>query len=400
MQRSTAKQRPFSIICLSPQEWDAPLPTNRQQIMRRAGRQGHRVLFVETGDFLGKHLLRLLRGPARGSLLAKIIRTSAVAPGVEVAKAPNVLPWGQRFRVSAAVNGRVAARVVGRRAKRLPEPRVAWLYDPRASWAIGRSGDRLALYDCVDDYAEQASGRRNRALVAAADREAASRAQLVFTTTEALRRRHLAANPLTELVGNVADYGHFARAADRTIARSDLVGLPRPVLGFAGNLLASKLDLELFEAVSTRPEVGSVLVAGPADEQLRPLLERYAAAGTVIWIGPVAYAEVPAVVAAFDVGLIPYAANDYTRNVFPLKLYEYLAAGKPVVASGLPELRGMEPEVVVAEGPEAFADAAVAAIGRCSPAEVSRRQALAAANTWETRTATLLNRVERALAEA
>ena len=73
------------------------------------------------------------------------------------------------------------------------------------------------------------------------------------------------------------------------------------------------------------------------------------------WLGPKPYDELPRYVAAFDVGIIPYAANSYTPSCFPLKLYEYLAAGKPVVASGLPALAGMEPRRRArAEGVESF----------------------------------------------
>ena len=72
--------RPFSIVCLSPQEWDAPLPTNRQQIMRRAAAQGHEVLFVETSHFLGRHRLRLVRGGFRPSLARRLLAAERAAP--------------------------------------------------------------------------------------------------------------------------------------------------------------------------------------------------------------------------------------------------------------------------------------------------------------------------------
>jgi glycosyltransferase involved in cell wall biosynthesis len=96
------------------------------------------------------------------------------------------------------------------------------------------------------------------------------------------------------------------------------------------------------------------------------------------------------------VALIPYLENDYTRSCFPLKLYEYLAAGKPVVATGLPELRGMEPDVVVAK-PDEFAAAAARALELETPADVERRSAIAARNTWETRAARLLELVSAEL---
>jgi len=95
----------------------------------------------------------------------------------------------------------------------LPQPLVLWLYDPCLAPAVGRCGEAFAVYDCVDDYAEQASGARNRALVAAADRRAATDARLVFTTTSALQRRHVLNNPRTHLVRNVGDFAHFSPAA-------------------------------------------------------------------------------------------------------------------------------------------------------------------------------------------
>ena len=111
----------------------------------------------------------------------------------------------------------------------------------------------------------------------------------------------------------------------------------------------------------------------------------------VVWTGPVRYEELPTIVAAFDVGLIPYAENEYTRNVFPLKLFEYLAAGKPVVATGLPELEGLEPDAVVAHELGEVEAAIAAALARTSEEDVERRQALAAENTLDARTERLLS---------
>ena len=382
----------FSIVCLSPQDWATRLPTNRQQIMRRAAERGHDVLFVETGSFLGAHLLRLLRGPGRRSLAARLFAGETVAPRVTVRKAFNVLPWGQRYTISDRVNGWISARVVSHASRDLPSPRVTWLYDPRATWAIGRSGDEFAVYDCVDDYPEQTDGARNYRLIAKADRQAASLSRLVFTTTTPLYERHRAANEKTHLVGNVADFDHFAPAVDRSIAPPELQHLARPVLGFAGNFLRGKVDLDLIDDLAAQLETGSLVLAGPAaDTDVAARLRKTASQANVVWLGPVDYDALPSVVAAFDVGLIPYLENTYTRSCFPLKLFEYLAAGKPVVASGLPELEGMEPDVTLVSGSSDFTAAANAAASLDGPEDVGRRRALAGANTWESRTSRLLD---------
>jgi glycosyltransferase involved in cell wall biosynthesis len=384
----------FTIACLSPQPWEIDLPTNRQQIMARAARRGHQVLFVDCGTFVGRHLRALLRGPRRRSVARRLFSSEEVAPGIRTLIAPNVLPWGHTYALAARVNARLTARAIRRRLRRLPSPAVLWLYDPCFADAIGRSGERLAAYDCVDDYPEQTGGHpRKHALVTACDRATAERSRVVFATATPLVERHRRLNPRTHLVRNVGDFEHFVPAADRGYAPEALAGLARPVVGFAGNFLAEKVDFELLERLATARPDWTMLLVGPEREDTAARLEALARLPNVVWTGAVPYAEVPRSIAAFDVGLIPYLANAYTRSCFPLKLYEYLAAGKPVVASGLPELEGLEPHAVVAPDPDGAIEAIGRALGSLGDADRAARQAVAAQNTWDTRTARLLDLV-------
>ncbi|MGZ8698055.1 MAG: glycosyltransferase, partial [Gaiellaceae bacterium] len=135
------------------------------------------------------------------------------------------------------------------------------------------------------------------------------------------------------------------------------------------------------------------LLVGPERPDSRGELARLCALPNVRWVGPKPYQELPRYVAAFDVGLIPYVQNRYTQSCFPLKVYEYLAAGKPVVASGLPELAEMEPDVVLAGDVAEFVAAVDEAAGASENGAPARRMALAAQNTWETRTERLLGLV-------
>jgi glycosyltransferase involved in cell wall biosynthesis len=91
-------------------------------------------------------------------------------------------------------------------------------------------------------------------------------------------------------------------------------------------------------------------------------------------------------------------SNAYTQSCFPLKLYEYLAAGKPVVATGLPALADIDPEVVLTAGRADDVAAAIeAALSRSSEDARERRMSLAAQNTWESRVEKLLELIEREL---
>jgi glycosyltransferase involved in cell wall biosynthesis len=386
----------FSIVCVSRQDWDAGLPTNRQQIMQRAAARGHRVIFVESGGHLGRHLWRLVTGPRRGSVARRLFRSEQASEGISVEKALTVAPWGQKFPLANRINSRFTAIRIGRSVKAVERPRILWLYDPTAFELVGRAGEDIAVYDCVDDYPEQVGpGERRRRFVAVADCEAAARSQVVFATTSELYERQLARNPETHLVRNGADYAHFANTSG---AAPDLRALPGPIVGFAGNLTAEKVDFELVEAVARLRPDWSVVLVGPVAGNARREVEGLSRIANVHAVGFRAYGELPAYVSAFSVGLIPYRANDYTRNCSPLKVFEYLAAGKAVVASGVPELGGMEPEVTLAQGPEEFVAAVEAAFADGSPAAVDRRRELARSNTWDARTERQLDVIGEKLA--
>jgi len=381
----------FSIVCVSRQDWHAGLPTNRQQIMIRAARRGHRVLFVESGGHIGRHLWRLVTGPDRGSVARRLFGGEQPAESITVAKALTFVPWGQKFPLANRINSRFTGARIRRAARGLGGPRILWIYDPTAFELVGQAGEDLTVYDVVDDYAEQVGpDARRRRFVAAADEAAACRSQVVFATTTGLYERQLQRNPETHLVRNGADFAHFSHTNGTAPEVRSFAG---PVVGFAGNLTAEKVDFDLLEAVArARPEWSLVLV-GPPAENARGQLDRLGTLDNVHALGFRPYEELPAYVSGFSVGVIPYRATAYTRNCSPLKVYEYLAAGKAVVASGVPELSGMEPDVTLADRPEAFVAAIESALAASSPEAVARRRATAEQNTWEARTERLLDLV-------
>jgi glycosyltransferase involved in cell wall biosynthesis len=368
--------------------------------MLRAAERGHEVLFVETGHFLGRHLWTLVRRGSRGSLLRRLSGGESVAPRIRLSKALNILPWRQRYSLANRIDAGLTAWAVRRAARSLPRPVVLWVYDPTAARTIGSCGEAFAVYDCVDDYAAPVADAREKQLVLEADARAARRARLVFTTTKGLEARHRRNNGATFLIRNAGDYEMFVHARDRSLAGSDVAGLPCPILGFVGNLISLKVDFDLLEAVARARPSWTLVLVGPAGADARSALARLTELPNVCSFGLRPLEELPSYVAAFDVGLIPYRSNEYTRNCFPLKVYEYLAAGKPVVAAGLPELLGMEPDVVVAEDRNEFIESVEAALSTSGDADVARRQRLAGENSWEQRTERLLSVVAHELDRA
>ena len=187
-------------------------------------------------------------------------------------------------------------------------------------------------------------------IVKAYDDELTQRADLVITTSENLRRSREQLNPHTHTVLNAADVEIFNRALDPDLPLpADLAAIPAPRMGVVG-LHDSRLDVDALEAIATADPSWQVVLIGPVksgqvDEQrLRRL-------PNVHLLGEKPRPELPAYLKGMACALIPYKANELTRNIFPLKLFEYLAAGVPVVAGGLPELQSFSGTIAIRRQP-------------------------------------------------
>lgn len=389
-----------AIVCLSSQEWDVPLWTNRQHVMSRLARR-QPVAFVHTAYFLPRRAAQVLRLPAgeRRERLAEL--TGGLRPradGPSLFSAWNLAPLGRSNRAAARLNGLVTrARLRRALARAGTSPAVAWVYDPFSGPIVEGLGARLTVYHCVDDHAAQAEGARRRALERAED-ELLESVDVVFTTAGSLAERLAARHPRVHALGNVADYDHFSSAVGAD-PLPEVAALPRPRAVFVGALNELKLDVGALEALADAEPGLSLVVAGPrtlAGPAFSARLDALGARPNVTLAGGRPYAGLPRLLAGMDVALVPYLRNRYTAGVFPMKVYEYLAAGLPVVATGLPELAGLGSQVRLADDPGAF----VAAVREALAADggVAGRQALARANTWEARTAEMDRLAREALA--
>jgi glycosyltransferase involved in cell wall biosynthesis len=183
----------------------------------------------------------------------------------------------------------------------------------------------------------------------------------------------------------VADTELFAAALAPGEPDPAVAALPAPRIVFTGAIVSIKLDFPLIaELARLRPSWSFALVGpvGPGDP--RTDVSQLAAEPNVHLLGARAYRDLPAVLRAADAGLIPYAANQLTASIFPMKVYEYLAAGLPVVATPLPALAGVAD---VATAPDAAGLAALLddALAGDSPEARADRSARAAAHSWERR---------------
>lgn len=372
------------IVCFSTADWDTLLPTNKHHLMRRLA-AGNKILYLET---LGTRAANLGSGRDLSRIWRRLARVfqGTVRRGRNLQSiSPLVLPsWGSPG--ICRLNKRLAAFQF-RNVSRRWQGAIAWVYSPFAIHLLDQFRPRLVVYHMVDDLSA-VPGADARAIREAED-ALLIRADLVFCTEPSLLERARAINPAARLMPNVADYRHFSDpapgAASRTCAL--LRSRPSPRLVFSGHLASHKVDLALLDRLAAANPSWSFILIGPTwegDQRTTDEVARLRHHRNVTLMGHVPYKDLPAHLHAADVLLVPYRDTAATQAVFPLKFFEYLATGKPVVASEMQSLRPYSGVVRLATGEASWTTAIQDALRQAGEGAV-QRHALARRQTWERR---------------
>jgi teichuronic acid biosynthesis glycosyltransferase TuaH len=185
-------------------------------------------------------------------------------------------------------------------------------------------------------------------------------------------------NPQSHDVGQGCD--ELAELPAGTPAPADLRALPGPVVGYVGAITSARLDVEVLRYLSTQRPQWSIVLVGPEDD----VFKRSDLHGrpNVHFLGAKPVADLPAYVQHFDVCLNPQLVNLLTVGNYPRKIDEYLALGKPVVATRTEAMRTFEHHTYLAENYEDYLPLIEQALAEDSPALQQQRRAFAATHTW------------------
>jgi glycosyltransferase involved in cell wall biosynthesis len=376
------------IVCVGFADWDTDLWTNQHHLMSRLARE-NRVLFVESlglrqPQLAGRDLKRIVRRLRRG------VAPPRAVDGLHVLS-PLVVPL-HRFALVRALNRRLLPFLVRRAVRRLGLRRpILWAYVPQAEALLDALDPSLVVYHCVDDIAAQPG--IDGASFRAAEERFAARAELVLASAPSLAERMRTLNGNVLFAPNVADTALFARALGAGPVDPALEALPRPRIVFTGAVVATKLDVPLLvQLARMRPQWSFALVGPVGVGDPRTDVSALAAEPNVHLLGARRYGQLPDVLRGADAALIPYARNELTNGIFPMKVYEYLAAGLPVVATELPSIAGV---AEIATAPDAAGLAALVddALAHDDPARRAERSRTAQEHSWEARLAEIAHAV-------
>lgn len=361
-------------VTLSAVTWGFPLVGRSRMLTEAWVRAGVPTTFVQAPSYRG--MLERLADPIGDDDDAPVVRPWPVAP----ARFWNVI--GQR-RLRRGIRRR--ANGLRRRLDRVLDwdRSAALVVSPLWTPWLEVLPFRWVLYDCIDDLSVQTPRPNLAQLYRDWEEELIARADAAVVTATALDndiRRRRGNLPVAQ-VRNGVDARRFQAQAAAAPRPADVPNAGRSIVGFVGALY-EWIDFDLIaRVVRASPEFDFVFV-GPSDG--RGDVARIALLPNAVFLGHRPYARVPAYVQAFDVCWIPFRSGRVAQSANPVKVYEYLALGKPVVSTPVADTDSFAGLVAVGRTAEEITDLLRAAV-REPPADADARRAFAAANSWDAR---------------
>ena len=381
------KKNDFLII--STADWDSPIQTNKQYVSKEIAKLGNRVLYVES---LGvrkiqmnkKDLLRIFKRIINNLLIIKQkgkniwVLSFILFPGATNKRIILI------NKIIFNFNLFIAMKLLNFKQDYL------WTYNPLTSLYLNVNKFNSSIYHAVDAIEHQPFMPKD--LIKRQEIILSKKVDKIFVTSRNIINKLKKYNSNISYFGNVCDYEHFSKSLSTHIddIPQDIKCISKPIIGFIGSISEYKLNYKLiYDVAKSLKEINFVFI-GPTDDSLNHSnLNRLKNLKNVYLLGFRKYKDLPSYCAFFDVAWLPLIHNNYTKSMFPMKFFEYLAAGLPVVSTNLESLREFRNFVAMSDDLSKIKIAIIEAL-KNKEFNLKNRLSLAMENTYQKRTKKML----------
>lgn len=382
-------EKKISIIMFSMSpysEWAIEKKANRNYHVLQGLLKDPRIDKILTIDFLPhtfkrsvKNWLRLLSSRPPGTVVERTTTSICSKVSDKLYVYSTVDPLLSQDRMHARINH--LAKILGL------APALLWSFTPLYTRYFTKVTAVKRIFDAVDDWSEHPAYAQIKSVLKDNYQILASSADTIFTVTEHIANTLFSGNSKAVCVPNGVDTTFFSTPQ---AAPADLASLPGKRIGYIG-VLQSRIDFNLIaESARTFPDASFPLI-GPVwpDADTRPVR----GIPNVYFLGKKHYDELPAYAQHLDVGIIPHITSAFVHSMNPLKMFEYLAAGKPVVTTPVSGAEMFAEFVTVAHTPKEFTDGLRTALSQGGRQAAAQRMAAVAPHSWKARVSTMLDTV-------
>ena len=370
------------IVLISNQMLDERYWTSKQYITMELIKN-NRVLYVEANYSFGKLLSGMMgkKWPVVpfGKLHDEKNNLSILTPYPR-------LPYRNHFQWVGWLNQKLLLAKIRWATKKLDfECPILWTFLHQTADLIGKLDESVAVYHCVDDWPAllPMAGMGKPERICKDEKKLISRVDLVFRVSAQLLSYLKIPNTKVFDIPNGVDIDLFnpERFSDES-SQDDMKDIPRPIIGFSGSI-GKWIDIELLIQVSKRFEKESLVIIGLNEKN--PNIHKLQQLKNVHFLGMKSREEVPQYISGFDVCLMPFNRTEVGKGLLPLKMFEYLALGKPIVATSSEVLKQFEKVLYLADDKDAFVQEIENAMGDHDRTNSDSRRKYALKYSWKNR---------------
>ena len=361
--------------------WNAPARLSKHHLAEYWAHR-NRTLYVEWPP---NPLSFITRPRSAWQQIVRVFRgAEEVAPNLHVWTCFYPLPYGGALTVTSAsginwFNQQVVLRSLRPALEKLQMSSPIFVIGrPEALPIIQGIKHKLVVYHCSDEHKAIPGFPTGFANL---EQELLKETDVVIATSETLRDSKARVHPSVWAIPNGADYDHFSRTQlPETLMADDIRAIRHPIVGYIGSVFRW-LDLDLIGYLSRQRPMWQFVFIGPVQVDVSDLASR----PNVHFLGPRPYQTLPTYLKAFDVAIVPFIVDEVTLKASPIKFYEYLASGKPIVATRLPDFEPFAELVELTNDHDGFLAGLERAMTTDNPRAVRGRMAEARKHSWQTR---------------
>lgn len=341
-----------NIICISTMNWDF-LWTRKQRFMDMLAKEGNRILYIEPPFYTKrKPLVLKLIELAKGLINGPFSRLTKVNDNLYVLYPSILIPFGKHRLILDLNHLILRQKIKMAQCKLNMKNPILWIYDPFVYGLAKALSEKITIYDCVDEHSAYPGANKSRTMEL--EKKLILKSGLVIVTAKGLYEGKKSFNKNMHIIPNGVDFSHFSKAQNENLnVPGDIAELKKPLLGFIGGI-SDWTDLDLIHYVAKENPDWSIAMIGPVDLRAEKKVEEFKDVRNVFFLGRRGLDVLPNYLKGFDVCLNPFRKNELTANVSPLKIFEYLASGKPIVSTDMPEVRPFAEIVNIARNKEEF----------------------------------------------
>lgn len=372
-----------NIICISSIDWDF-IWQGHQEIMSTLARNGNRVLFIENTGVRPPGIRDISRIKSRIRNWFRGIKGIREEAANLYVFSPLVLPFPY-LRVARWINRRLILSILNKwiRVMDFSDP-IIWTFlpTPLSLDIIESLMNKLSIYYCIDNFSLSSVSAKK---VKRSEEKLLRKMDLVFVTSKSLYDYCSKYNKKVYSFPFAVNFNEFEKVRlENDTMPDELKNVKPPIIGYIGGIHKWIYLGLVKEAAERYPEYSFVFV-GPIQTDVSSLLS----CKNIHFLGKKEHGRLPYLIKHFDACVIPYLLTAYTKNVYPTKLNEYLAMGKPVISTDIPEIREFNKIyagiINVSENKETFIRCIDGAIKGDSHALKDKRVGTAKENSWDVR---------------